>query len=228
MGISGGEKRVLLVFGIIVAIGVAIGYFILDEERRLPVFQPADINSELVDESIREQRENHHVLPFQLTDQFGRTITLDSLKGRIFVADFFFTTCPDICKDMAEQKRRLQDEMRDDPNFAIVSHSVTPEIDSVEVMHAYGERQGAIKGRWYLLTGEKTEIYRLARKSYFAVVDGGGDGGPYDFIHTENFVLVDPLGQLRGFYDGTSADDVDRLISDIAVLRMEFPVNEGE
>ena len=228
MAVSVGEKRVLLVFGVIVAIGIAIGYFILDEEPRLPVFQPADINSELVDESIQDQKTNHHVLPFELYDQFGRTITLDSLDGRIFVADFFFTTCPDICKDMAEQKRRLQDAMSEDPNFAIVSHSVTPEIDTVEVMHAYGERQGAKRDRWYLLTGDKTEIYRLARKSYFAVVDGGGDGGPYDFIHTENFVLVDPLGQLRGFYDGTSADDVDRLIRDISVLRKEFPVSEQE
>jgi protein SCO1/2 len=127
---------------------------------------------------------------------------------------------------MAEQKRRLQDAVSSDPNVAIVSHSVTPDIDSVEVMYAYGERHGAIKGRWYLLTGDKKEIYRLARKSYFAVVDGGGDGGPYDFIHTENFVLVDPLGQLRGFYDGTSADDVDRLMGDISILRKEFPISK--
>lgn len=226
MKLKSGEVRVVLVLGFILAVGIGIGYFMLNEEPKLPVFQPSDINRKLVDESLQEQSTNHHVLPFSLTDQYGRVITLDSLKGRIFVADFFFTTCPDICKDMAQQKRRLQDEMRGDGGFAIVSHSVTPEIDSVPVMREYGALHGAEKGRWYLLTGDKPEIYRLARKSYFAVVDGGGDGGPYDFIHTENFVLVDPLGQLRGFYDGTSPQDVDRLIADIAVLRKEFPTGE--
>ncbi|HCQ17592.1 MAG TPA: SCO family protein, partial [Cryomorphaceae bacterium] len=120
------------------------------------------------------------------------------------------------------EKRRLQEVFKDDPDFVIVSHSVTPEMDSVPVMREYAEMQGAIQGKWQLLTGDKPQIYELARKSYFAIFDEGGNGDESDFIHTENFVLVDPSKRIRGFYDGTSKEDVDRLIEDIYILKKDL------
>lgn len=206
---------------IIFVIGLIAGYQILKPQRSLPVYNPADLDKRLVDESIQRKGRDHHVLPFALQDQYGDTLTLDKLEGKIYIADFFFTTCPGICKDMAVQKRRLQDVLKDDPHFVIVSHSVTPLADSVPVMKAYADLQGAIKGKWYLLTGDKPQIYNLARKSYFAVLDEGGKGDETDFIHTENFVLIDIKRRIRGFYDGTSEEDVNRLIEDIELLEKE-------
>ena len=205
--------------------GVLASYQILKPEPRLPIYNPSDLNERLVDENLRSKGKDHRVLPFALYNQYGDTIHLDDVEDKIYVADFFFTTCPGICKDMAQQKRRLQKELKDDSLFALVSHTVTPGIDSVPVMQDYAERQGAIRGKWQLLTGPKEEIYRLARKSYFAVLDSaesGKDGSPEDFIHTENFVLVDPDQRIRGYYDGTSAEDIDRLLEDYAILRQEY------
>jgi protein SCO1/2 len=208
----------LLVF----AGGITGAYYILKPEPELPVYNPSDLNPKLVDESLQNQGRHHRVLPFELYNQYGDTITEEDLAGQIYVADFFFTTCPTICIDMARQKRRLQKALQDDPHFTLVSHTVTPEIDSIPIMRDYAQRQGAIKGKWQLLTGPKKEIYRLARKSYFAVVDSGGTGGPEDFIHTENFVLVDPKNRIRGYYDGTSREEVTRLLEDYRLLRADF------
>lgn len=206
---------VLVVF----AIGLTFSYQILKPKTNLPIYNPSELDSRLVDESVQRKGRGHRVLPFKLVNQFGDTITEQNLEGKIYIADFFFTTCPSICKDMAVEKRRLQDVFKNDDQIVIVSHSVTPEMDSVAVMHAYGEMQGAIEGKWQLLTGDKPQIYKLARQSYFAVLDEGGNGDEDDFIHTENFVLVDSQKRIRGFYDGTSAEAVDKLIADIAILQ---------
>lgn len=209
------------ILAIIMIGGITLAYRILKPQRELPIYNPSDLDRRLVDESIQKQGRNHRALPFKLVNQFGDTITQADLNGKIYLADFFFTTCPTICKDMATQKRRLQQELKDENLFVIVSHSVTPEYDSVSVMKAYGDLQGAIKGKWHLLTGDKPQIYKLARQSYFAVLDEGGNGEEGDFIHTENFVLVDPQKRIRGFYDGTSETDVKRLIEDYFVLKEE-------
>ena len=206
---------VLIIFGG----GLIFSYQILKPKPKLPIYNPSQLDKRLVDESVRGQGRGHRVLPFQLVNQYGDTITEQNLEGKIYIADFFFTTCPGICKDMAVEKRRLQDAFKDDDQIIIVSHTVTPETDSVPVMRNYAELQGAIQGKWELLTGDKPQIYKLARQSYFAVMDEGGNGDEMDFIHTENFVLVDPNKRIRGFYDGTSREDVDRLIRDIAVLQ---------
>ncbi|WP_417610698.1 SCO family protein [Owenweeksia hongkongensis] len=206
---------VLVVF----IIGLTFSYQILKPKPRLPIYNPSELDSRLVDESVQRQGRGHRVLPFKLVNQFGDTITEKNLEGKIYIADFFFTTCPGICKDMAIEKRRLQEVFKADDDVVIVSHSVTPELDSVPVMYEYGEMQGAIEGKWQLLTGDKPQIYKLARQSYFAVMDEGGNGDEDDFIHTENFVLVDPQKRIRGFYDGTSAEAVDKLIADIAILK---------
>lgn len=211
--------RVLVVF-LIFFTGWAVVNFILTPEKPLPVFSPGDINPKLVDESLHGKKGKHRVAPFSLTDQDGKTVTEATVKGKIYVADFFFTTCPTICKDMARNMRRLQDEFNDDEAVLFLSHSVTPEMDSVPVLKAYADKNGAVSGKWIITTGDKKQIYELARKSYFAVLTEG-DGGEVDFIHTENFVLVDTEGRLRGFYDGTNDDEMKLLIRDIRKLLKE-------
>ncbi len=199
--------------------GLITSYFILKPKPRLPIYNPSDLDERLVDSSLQAKGKDHTVLDFSLPNQYGETLSLDDLNGKIFIADFFFTTCPGICKDMAIQKRRLQQIFKEDTSIVLVSHSVTPEIDSISVMKEYADLQGAIKDKWHLLTGDKPQIYKLARQSYFAVFDEGGNGDETDFIHTENFVLVDTNNRIRGFYDGTSAESVDQLIKDIQTLK---------
>lgn len=209
---------ILVIFGG----GLIFSYQILKPKRQLPIYNPSQLDRRLVDESIQRKGTGHRTLPFKLVNQYGDTITEKNVEDKIFIADFFFTTCPSICRDMAVEKRRLQDVFKDDDQIMILSHTVTPEMDSVPVMYEYAQMQGAIKGKWELLTGDKPQIYKLARQSYFAVMDEGGNGDESDFIHTENFVLVDPNKRIRGFYDGTSKEDVDLLIADIAILKEEF------
>lgn len=199
--------------------GMIVSYQILKPKPRLPIYNPADLDQSLVEKDIQRKGRDHRVKDFSLLSQTGDSISQAQLKGKIYVADFFFTTCPGICRDMAKQKRRLQEVYKDDDLIRIVSHSVTPEIDSLEVLQEYAERQGAIAGKWYLLTGDKVQIYSLARRSYFAVQDQGGNGDESDFIHTENFVLIDQKKRIRGFYDGTSESSVDQLIKDIEILK---------
>ncbi len=208
---------VLLVF----VVGLTASYYILKPKRNLPVYNPSQLDKRLVDESIQGKGTGHRTMPFSLINQNGETITEQNVEGKIYVADFFFTTCPSICKDMAVQKRRLQETFKDDDLFILLSHTVTPEIDSVPVMKEYADLQGAIPGKWELLTGDKPQIYKLARESYFSVLDEGGNGDENDFIHTENFVLVDTKKRIRGFYDGTSEEEVDQLIEDIKLLEEE-------
>lgn len=199
--------------------GIYFAYQIVKPEKTLPVYNPSDLDRRLVADDLQRKGSNHKVLPFKLLNQFGDTITEADVDGKIYVADFFFTVCPDICRDMAVQKRRLQEELQDEKNFAILSHSVTPVYDSVPVLKAYADKQGAIPGKWHILTGDKPQIYKLARESYFAVLDEGGNGDETDFIHTENFVLIDKEKRIRGFYDGTSKEDVNRLIADYYILK---------
>ncbi len=202
--------------------GITGSYFILKPEERLPIYNPSNLDRRLVAEDLRQVGMNHQVLPFNLVNQFGDSISEAVVEDKIYVADFFFTVCPDICKDMAVQKRRLQEVMKDEEDFVILSHSVTPVMDSVPVIKAYADLQGAIPGKWHILTGDKPQIYNLARRSYFAIFDQGGKGDEADFIHTENFILVDKEKRIRGFYDGTSEEEVDRLIEDYQILKAEY------
>ena len=227
-GLSPLGKRVALIGGIGVVV-ILIGWRILSAppggltwstflgQRILPVYQPQDLHPGLVDPAVFARGVEHHISPFTLTDQRGRTITLDSVRGRVLLVDFFFTTCATICPKMSANMAKVQEAYRNEPGLMLLSHSVTPEMDSVPVLAEYGERYGADPDRWLLLTGDRFQIYRLARRSYFAALEDG-DGGPDDFVHTENLVLVDTLGRLRGFYDGTKEKEVQRAIADIAVL----------
>lgn len=126
---------------------------------------------------------------------------------------------------MTENMKVLQDKFEEDDEIKLLSHTVTPEIDDVEQLRAYADKQGLIDGKWHMVTGDKKHIYELARKHYLASKTDG-DGGPYDLIHTENFVLVDKEKRIRGFYDGTNLEEINQLIKDIAILKNEYKTQQ--
>jgi len=189
--------------------------------KMLPVYQPAMVNFELVDSTIQHHKKFHRIADFSLTNQNGKTITQKDFKGKIYVADFFFTTCPNICIAMTDNLLKVQEKIKNNPNVMLLSHSVTPKIDSVPQLKKYAIEKGVIDKKWNLVTGDKKEIYELARKSYLAVKEDG-DGGPFDMIHTENFILVDPDRRIRGFYDGTDLEEIQRLLEELEILIQEY------
>ena len=148
-------------------------------------------------------------------------VTNKDYDNKIYVADFFFTTCPTICPIMTDNMLKIQDKILDDPNILLLSHSVTPKIDSVQQLKKYSVEKGVVDSKWNLVTGDKKHIYELARKSYLCVKNDG-DGGPYDMIHTENFILIDPDRRIRGFYDGTNNKEIKKLIKDLNILKEEY------
>ena len=214
-------KYFAFVFVLLSIIIISIIFNILDVEKPLPVYQPAMVNSELVDTSIIDVRKYHKIADFSLINQNGKTITQDDYKDKIYVADFFFTTCQTICPIMTDHMYYIQKELKNDSDVMLLSHSVTPEIDSVAQLKKYALRKGVDDSKWNLVTGDKKQIYDLARKSYLAVKDYEY-GGQYDMIHTENFMLIDKKRQIRGFYDGTNPEEITRLVNDINRLKKEY------
>ncbi len=205
---------------IVIVTGMIIAYFLI-KPKVLPVFNPSDINPKLVDESVQGVTKLHRVGSFNLTNQDGKTITEKDYEDKIYVADFFFVTCPTICPKMTKQMERVVDKFKSNNEVLFLSHTVMPEHDSVPVLKEYAIKYNINSNKWNLVTGDKKQIYDLARKTYFAAITEG-DGGVDDFIHTENFVLIDKEKRIRGFYDGTSENDVDRLINDINTLLNEY------
>ena len=209
---------VLLLLSMVI---IYLFYNALQPKKVLPVYQPADFNSELVDSTLVHVKKYHTIADFSLTNQNGETITQDFYRDKIYVADFFFTTCPTICPVMTENMAFLQSRIVNDEDVLLLSHSVTPDIDSVAQLKKYALEKGVIDKKWNLVTGNKKHIYELARKSYLAVKDDG-DGGPFDMIHTENFILIDKERRIRGTYDGTSKEDMDKLLQDLEVLKLSY------
>ncbi|MBZ9730403.1 SCO family protein [Salegentibacter sp. JZCK2] len=214
-------KKFAIVLFILSVIIIYSIYTLLTPEERLPVFQPDMVNAELVDSTVQHIRKYHTVKDFELINQNGDTITQDYYENKIYIADFFFTTCLTICPVMTDHMLEIQEQVKDDPEVLLLSHTVFPKTDSVPVLKAYAEEKGVIDEKWNLVTGNKKHIYELARKSYLAS-KSNGDGGPYDMIHTENFVLVDKEKRIRGFYDGTDAEAIEDLMHDLKVLKAEY------
>ena len=211
----------LIFLGIFSILMITIIYLFSNKTRKLPVFNPVDVNPRLVDKSVRNVKHGHKIADFTLLNQNGDTITQDTFKDKIYVANFFFTSCKGICPVMATNMKEVQDAFKNDKDVLFLSMSVTPVKDSVSVLKAYAKQKGAISGKWHFTTGDKKDIYNLARKSYMAVLDEG-DGGEQDFIHTEQFMLIDKKRQIRGFYDGTKPEDIKLLINDIRILEEEY------
>jgi len=208
------------------AIILTLFYIALSPKKTLKIYSPADVNPELADSTIAAVAHHHTIAPFSFMNQNGQTVTNKDYDGKIYVADFFFTTCQTICPIMTNNMGWLQDKVKDMDDVKLLSHSVTPETDSVPVLRAYADLKGATDGKWNMVTGNKRDIYYIARKSYLALKTKKSSQ-LYDMVHTENFILVDKKDRIRGFYDGTNLDqptekgvkNVAQLLEDIKWLR---------
>lgn len=208
-----------IVLGILSIFIITLFYTALKPKKTLPIYTPSMVNPELVDSTIQHiaNKKEHHIADFAFTNQNGKTITQKDYEGKIYVADFFFTTCQTICPMMTDNMAWLQNQIKNNPKVMLLSHSVTPDIDSVSILKKYAQEKGVIDSKWNLVTGNKKDIYYIARKSYLAVKTGKPEE-LYDMVHTENFVLVDHKRRVRGFYDGTKKEEVERLLADINFL----------
>jgi protein SCO1/2 len=209
------RQKIQILSVAILGIGLLLYLFLRSNEqkqplRSLPFFDPKDYSG--------AKRESHHSVPaFSFTSQYGKTVTDKTTEGKVYVCDYFFTTCHSICPIMSDQLVRVYQKYKDRSDFLILSHTVDPETDTVAQLLDYAKRHGVNDEKWLFLTGDKKELYRLARKGYLLSVDEG-DGGEDDFIHTQNFALVDKEKHIRGYYDGTDSLEVTRLIDDLQLL----------
>lgn len=214
----------IVLFFLLVFAAITIAYVMtLDQQsvKTLPIIQPKDVKKEMVDPELLQIGMGHRIGDFTLLNQYGESMTLEKVKGKVFVAEYFFTTCGTICPKMTEQMTRVQEQFRGNDDVKILSFTVNPDYDTVQVLLEYAQKYGAEKDQWHFLTGSKEELYRLARKSFFVLKPAEainlGDAGS-DFIHTNNFVLVDQQLRIRGYYDGTSISEVNELMEDIELL----------
>jgi protein SCO1/2 len=191
------------------------------EKKELPVINPVDVNEEMVDPELVRLGYGHRIGHFSFLDQDSVRFTDADLNGKVYVAEYFFTTCKTICPKMNGQMCRVQEAFANQKNFEILSFTVDPETDTPRQLKNYAQIHNANSKQWHFLTGPKEKLYELARRSFFvlkpAEAINQGDVGS-DFIHTNNFVLIDKQKRIRGYYDGTSSSDVDRLISDAKIL----------
>ncbi len=161
----------------------------------------------------------HQIPEFSLINQLGENITEQDLEGKITIVDFFFTSCPGICPKMTANMTLVQEAFLNDENIMILSHSVTPKYDSISVLKEYAFEKGVVDGKWHLLTGDREEIYLLGRNEYFVEEDLGIAKDPNDFLHTENFILIDGDRHIRGIYNGLNKTAISQLIADIKTLK---------
>jgi protein SCO1/2 len=211
------------VFIVLLVIPATIYLYFIAQLKSLPklgYFGPRDAISKTVDGELVTDTLYHKVPEFSFINQNNQVITDNHFKGRVYVADFFFASCQSICPIMSSQLERVQAKYRDNDQLGILSHTVDPESDSVAVLRSYASLHEALDNKWEFITGNKKEIYEIARKGYF-VSASEGDGGEEDFIHSPYFVLVDTKKHLRGFYDGTDSLEVNKLLVDIDILLAE-------
>jgi|TARA_B100001093_G_C26777209_1_gene992908 protein SCO1/2 len=213
--------KYLILFIVIFTIsGVSIFNIALTPEKKLPIYSPSMVSSDLVDDELKHVKKYHKISDFNLVNQNGIDVTQNNYDKKIYVADFFFTTCPTICPIMTGNMVFLQNQLSNQ-DIMFASFSVTPDIDSVEVLKKYALEKGVDDKKWNLMTGDKKQIYNLARKSFLVVKDDP-QMGSHDMIHTENFVLVDKEKRIRGFYDGTKIEEMNKIISDIKILQDSY------
>jgi protein SCO1/2 len=218
-------KRIFFL-GLLLLVCIPIAYHFTSskKEKPLPIINPIDVNEEMVDPEMLRLGIGHHIGAFSFQNQDAKVISTKDMKGKIAVVEYFFTTCKSICPVMNMQMQRVNTTFKKDEDVQIFSFTVDPETDDIAQMKKYATSHQATSGKWHFLTGEKSDLYLLARKSFFvlkpAEAQNLGDAGS-DFIHTNNFVLVDKQLRIRGYYDGTSEKEVNQLISDIKRLQKE-------
>ncbi|MEO9802440.1 MAG: SCO family protein [Reichenbachiella sp.] len=209
------------VFGWLAVMGFTFGCSPVKEKTSrvpdLPFYDEATYTPQWINPT--EVADDFHQIPsFSLTNQQGQQITEKHLDDKITVVDFFFTTCPGICPKMTNNMLLVQEAFAEEETLQILSHSVTPDYDDVDVLKIYAEAKGVKNERWHLLTGEQSTIYDLGRNHYFIEEDLGLEKDPEDFIHTENFVLIDQNRRIRGIYNGLSKTAISQLIADAKTL----------
>jgi len=187
----------------------------------LPFYKEATFTPYWLDAKSEAADIMHRIPKFNLVNQLGEEVTEETFKDKIYVADFFFTTCPGICPKMTANMMVLQEAFLEDDDVLLLSHSVTPETDSVSTLKRYAETKGVIDRKWHLVTGDRKQIYDLGRRAYFAEEDLGVDKTEDDFLHTENFVLIDKNRHIRGIYNGLNKTSVQQLIADVKTLQHE-------
>lgn len=187
----------------------------------LPYYQEATFTPHWLSPNDSSLDTFHRVSPFNLLNQEGEIITEETFKDKIYVTDFFFTICPGICPKMTTNMMILQDEFLTDNRVLLLSHSVTPDRDSVPVLKRYAEEKGILSNKWHLATGSQSDIYQLGRKDYFVEEDLGLEKDIDEFLHTENFVLIDTDRHIRGIYNGLNKTAIQQLIADINTLKAE-------
>lgn len=190
-------------------------------ELPLPYFNKPDFTPEWIARDSPAYKRIHTIPPFSFLDQDGKTVTENTVKGKIYVANFIYTRCAGICPKMTENMHLLQEKFLKDDAVVLLSHSVTPEADSVPVLKAYALKKGIVSGKWHLLTGNIDSIYNLAKKQYYAGDTIGYYQTGKEFLHTENFLLIDRERHIRGVYNGTLPIEMLRLEEDIATLKKE-------
>ncbi len=187
----------------------------------LPYYRDATFTPHWMDSKNNDLQSFHKISPFELVNQEGETITQKTFKDKIYVTDFFFTTCPGICPKMTANMGILQKAFLQDDEVLLLSHSVTPKRDSVPVLKNYAETKGIKSEKWHIVTGKREVIYSLGRNDYFVEEDLGLEKHPDDFLHTENFVLIDKNRHIRGIYNGLNKTAIQQLIADIETLKKE-------
>ncbi|WP_084684666.1 SCO family protein [Maribacter forsetii] len=190
--------------------------------EHLPYYNDESFTPHWITPNTEEEKQFHKIPDFKLVDQLGDTLTQKSFENQIYITDFFFTTCPGICLKMTNNMTKVQEAFLDNDEVAILSHSVTPSIDSVSVLKTYAEKNGVIDSKWHLVTGDKNEIYNLGRNEYFVENDLGIPKDINDFLHTENFLLIDKNKHIRGIYNGLNRASIAQLITDTEALLNEI------
>lgn len=209
---------------------IALSFFACNETQQakknsrvdtLPFYNEATFTPHWMASDDEKLKSFHRISPFKLTNQNGNTVTEKTFDGKIYVADFFFTTCPGICPKMTANMMDLQEEFLHDNDVLLLSHTVTPESDSVSVLKRFAKYKGIQSEKWHLVTGDRQEIYNLGRKDYFVEENLGLDKDEDEFLHTENFVLIDKNRHIRGIFNGLNKASVKQLIADIKTLKKE-------
>lgn len=191
----------------------------VSEADAVPYYNTPDLTPTWLTDPAEVQRKiTHHIAPFRFTNQEGQVITEDSVRGKVYVANFFFTACPTVCPKMTGLLKMVQDTFALNPKVALLSFSVMPWLDSVSQLRQYAQAKGVRSGKWHLLTGERGKIYKLARQSYFAEEALGFTKDSTEFLHTEHLILVDQHRRIRGVYNGTVPLEIEKLIGDVKAL----------
>ncbi|MBQ0769764.1 MAG: SCO family protein [Bizionia sp.] len=188
----------------------------------LPYYNSADFTPNWLTPGTKEEKGFHKIPDFNLINQLGDTITQSSFNDKIYITDFFFTSCPGICPQMTDNMFKVQEAFLNDSDVLLLSHSVMPTTDSVAVLKEYAKNYNVLDNKWYLVTGDKKEIYVLGREHYFVENDLGEPKNSDDFLHTENFLLIDKNKHIRGIYNGLNRASVAQLITDVKTLQLEM------